>query len=428
MKKLIKSTAILFMVFALIGFSACSGNNNNSNIENSDTGTSEEKNQTNQETGANDTSQSNPEPASELQHICEMLGRFSTQEGYYFYKSYHPSNNMEDGYDNLMYIDYATGKQVYLCSKANCAHNDSGCTSYIQVEGAQGLFTYQEKLYRLSNAYSADDQIVPGLFESELDGSNQKNIYQLESGRSWLRDFVLGNGIIYADVMVMEEIESNGVVSSGWDDSKSHILAIDLNTGEATDVYDLTDQSIVGAYGDKIIISKVSGDEIQFSLFDTSKKSAVSVGSINSAVYTCDNGQVYYPVNNVLYAMDLETGESKKIADSLPESPDEIEIHDNYAVCARSDVNGATSHFAVALSDGNIRKINLFKSGLEFKSPVEVEGEFDDYFLVLNGYKMEKEYVDWVGVWQDFISEERYALIKKEDFFSGKAEYQPINY
>lgn len=185
-----------------------------------------------------------------LIHVSEMQGRYGWKDGFYTTQSNH-----EGGFENLMYIDYESKKKVFLCNKAECRHDDETCTSYIPGEGAQGLFVYDGKLYRLSNAYSDEGQsAVPGLFVSDLDGTNSRLLYQLESGMSWLRDFVFGEGMLYADVMAMQPLEDEGGegLFFAGDDSDSRLLAVDLTSGKAEIVLDLKDKKIIGAPGGQL--------------------------------------------------------------------------------------------------------------------------------------------------------------------------------
>ena len=40
-----------------------------------------------------------------------------------------------DGHSNLMFIDYATAQQVFVCSSPSCNHKDETCSSYIESDG-----------------------------------------------------------------------------------------------------------------------------------------------------------------------------------------------------------------------------------------------------------------------------------------------------
>ena len=420
-----KRILAIFLVICLLAvFTACSNTNND--VPESSSPSDQSSPSGDGSIGATD----GQNPSGGLRHVSEQPARFGAQDGFYFFKSY-PTKETVEGYDNLMYIDYATGKQVYLCNKSNCPHSDSGCTSYIPTTGAQGLFTYKDKLYRLSSAGSSDGKsVVPGLFVSDLDGSNSKMLYRLDSGMGWLSDIVIGDGVLYADVMVMGSDNSDGGIGFiTGDDNNSRILSVNLSTSKAEIVHDLTNQKIVGVFDSYIVISEPKNGEMVFSLFDTKSNTITEAGRVKgTTVYAQSEGKIYYTLSNVLHSLDLKTGNTAQIASGLPASLDQIEAYSGFAVCTQSDASGTKAHFAVNLSSGNISQINLFKSGLDFKSPVEIEAEWGDYFLVCTGYKMDEEYVDWAGVWQDYRSEEYFALIKKDDFFAGKTEYRTIQY
>jgi len=255
-------------------------------------------------------------------------------------------------------------------------------------------------------------------------------LYRLDSGMGWLSDIVIGDGVLYADVMVMGSDHSDGGIGFiTGDDNNSRILSVNLSTGKAEIVHDLTNQKIVGVFDSYIVISEPKNGEMVFSLFDTKSNTITEAGRVKgTTVYAHSEGKVYYALSNVLHSLDLKTGNTAQIASGLPASLDQIEVYSGFAVCTQSDASGTKAHFAVNLSSGNISQINLFKTGLDFKSPVEIEAEWGDYFLVCTGYKMDEEYVNWAGVWQDYRSEEYFALIKKDDFFAGKTEYRTIQY
>lgn len=414
----------LLIVFALISFTACSGENsdNSGPIESKITTTTDSNSETNQ-TGSQGGK-------VRLQHVSEMLGRFGTDEGFYFYKNHHSSDPEQDSYSNVMYIDYATNKQVYLCNKINCSHNDMSCTSFIPNGNEQGIFTYGDKLYWLSDIFSENGESEgPGLIVSDLDGSNRKTLYQLESGTNWLRDFVIGDGVLYADVMFMEASDSgDGQQFLSGSNNNSRIVAIDLNSGKSKIVHNLTNQEIAGVFEELIVFSEAIDGKMVFYLFDTSSHTTVEAGRIESTTFTHSKGKIYYIKGNTLSSLDIKTGKIAEVATDLPASPSQIQAFDGFAVCEKMENSGCVAHFAVELSSGKVSQINIFKSGLEFNTPIEIEAMWGDYFLVCSGYKVEEEYVDWVGVWQDYIDQEYFTLIKKDDFFSGKAEYLTIEY
>ena len=89
-----------------------------------------------------------------MQNVC------STESGYYTISS----SEDEEGntVQNLMYVDYKTKKQIYLCDKSECNHNTDRCTSYIETKyfGRQNSLICDGKyLYLISSEYNNDGSI-----------------------------------------------------------------------------------------------------------------------------------------------------------------------------------------------------------------------------------------------------------------------------
>lgn len=140
---------------------------------------------------------------------------------------------------------------------------------------------------------------------------------------------------------------------------------------------------------------------------------------------TTGNGKIYYvlPEEGTLYALDILSGETNTLA-VLSETPDFLEYQDGLILGTRW--GGSTAIQAVDAGNGTIRQIDLVLAGIEDRIPVEIEAQWGDYFLIVSGYQLENEYVDWAGVWQDYIDYEQFSLVKKEDFLAGKPEYLTI--
>lgn len=83
--------------------------------------------------------------------LCMRISGFTYEEYIWnvplysiFY--YIRSSGRSDGSCNIMYADYSSGKVLYLCSQANCAHNNSSICSYSKkrlLEWCLGLYPYQ---------------------------------------------------------------------------------------------------------------------------------------------------------------------------------------------------------------------------------------------------------------------------------------------
>ncbi len=67
-----------------------------------------------------------------------------------------PEDHKYVRYGNILYTDYESLQQIYLCSVPGCAHNTEECTSFVEYTGHIILFTdYSENhLYMISGGES----------------------------------------------------------------------------------------------------------------------------------------------------------------------------------------------------------------------------------------------------------------------------------
>lgn len=102
------------------------------------------------------------------------------KDGFYYIRS----SGRSDGSCNIMYADYSSGKVLYLCSQANCAHNNSSCTSYIiPSSGGVSPMVVGEKLILVSQKspyIESDDDKSSYIMTADLDGSNRTVLTQFK--------------------------------------------------------------------------------------------------------------------------------------------------------------------------------------------------------------------------------------------------------
>ena len=94
----------------------------------------------------------------------------------------------EDRSKNIMYIDYETQKQIYLCAQPNCTHQDERCTSWVAPQNE--LVTpvvLDENLLLVHNSTEA----APYIEILNLDGTDKKLLYQFAANTE------IVNGIAY---------------------------------------------------------------------------------------------------------------------------------------------------------------------------------------------------------------------------------------
>ena len=78
-----------------------------------------------------------------------------------FYTVESPQSNQ---YQNIMYYDYNTMAQRYLCDVPNCTHDHKGCTSFLSTTGGTFPMAFGDKLYVLYHYYD--------------DGTSDKNLWK----------------------------------------------------------------------------------------------------------------------------------------------------------------------------------------------------------------------------------------------------------
>lgn len=137
-----------------------------------------------------------------------------TKDGFYYLEDDLAKNG---DYKHIMYIDFATKQETYLCSDSSCDHNNERCSSCFvrKVPGNMSteMFVYGEHLYilyicrssdgRFGTSSSPDGHInpTPGkqnssdkqcLYRMNLDGTNRMKIYSF-GNELFVKNFVFGD-------------------------------------------------------------------------------------------------------------------------------------------------------------------------------------------------------------------------------------------
>lgn len=140
-----------------------------------------------------------------------------TNDGYYYLTE--EAVELPDGEyaSHLMYMDFKTQQEIYLCSNTGCNHNTADCSSVFLTDDfptfSTLIFIYNSKLYILSKEMDTTGEIATDhlffdnnsntesesqptvLYRANLDGTNREK-YTFDAALT-LEDFVIGdeNGI-----------------------------------------------------------------------------------------------------------------------------------------------------------------------------------------------------------------------------------------
>lgn len=162
---------------------------------------------------ANPPSSENGDP--DLRLLSNRYGdsACNTENGYYYLTE--ETTKLSDGSygTHLMYMDYASGREIYLCSTTGCQHDSPDCPAVFLNEdfppSSTLLFIFQDNLYILSREYDDDGSvsreiITAGdddasvesrpaiLYRANLDGTERQKIYTFDSALT-LEDKIIGN-------------------------------------------------------------------------------------------------------------------------------------------------------------------------------------------------------------------------------------------
>lgn len=146
---------------------------------------------------------------------------------------YYETYAADNGGVNVVYIDYATAQEMYLCASPNCTHDSEACNTWIPPEEA-GLFPLVsgEHLLLIHRTYGGEEgvQAIPRIDHMNLDGSDRKTLIEFDANE-YIKDVFAANGNTLICAL-------NSVESSTSPEATFRLVEIDLNTGARTDFYE----------------------------------------------------------------------------------------------------------------------------------------------------------------------------------------------
>ena len=391
-----------------------------------------------------------------------------TEEGYYYIST----TDHGDGNGvtiNLMYLDYNSRKEMFLCNQPGCTHDTDGCNSLladVHMGDTQVLFISKNRLYLLvspqdnsgsmTSGWSDPDAGIslstssgtqPKLYSMNLDGTDRRVVSEFGSGIVLERVAAVSGDDIY---VICKKIKSestgdNSTYQSAYDRQLVHI---DAATGKQKTVCDLEEDSrLIGAFGSKLVFEatrfarKLSPEE----LFNDGiykqelKKAKIMFSSLD--VDTCETSQMfeisgdktftsqvsgsklYYSIKgeNQIKSLDLSSGTEEVVASTANSSIDWV-YDDSMRI--RSWDYEDNKYYTLNLSSREISETGLYTG--QMHSPVTILAENKEHFLVIYDYECSGEYTTWAGTTQNDITSNKLGLISKEDYLKGNPSYKPV--
>lgn len=399
---------------------------------------------------------------------------YGTEKGwYYFNEEYQLEEN--DIPPAIMYVDYQSGKNIYLCNKVNCKHNSYDCNAVLpkEMDRERTLFGQGEYLYLVSSdiddSGSMSSQMlnlgedengnvqvqeekpyVPAIYRMKLDGTEREKVMNLESG-TVLESTFLGDGenLYGVQKKVKKETKGANSYSTGYD---KMLVKIDMKNKKTEKIMDLDEETtIIGCAGRNIVTGtidygrKVTTEE-KHANDDLYKQATYIIKSVNidtkkevilkkikeknihremvcgSHLYTSGEKEKKIEI------IDFLTGKKSVIKTDIPLSVDNIIERENgfdvlYCIGYDYEEDQGWDYYLV---DTKTKKTIKGKLKNSENTPVEIVAQTSDKLFVTSDYKNVNEYVAWMDVNQEVIGEMEYSMISKDDYIRNKANLKKV--
>lgn len=363
---------------------------------------------------------------------------------------------------NILYTDYATKQCVYLSSQVSSTHQDETDLIWIpSVDGGIEPFLSGDKLYMrvIGMPGDSDGSGTPGkIMEMNLDGSERRDLFTLQSGETFTQNAIASNGTYF--FCLINRVQAGDAI---WNKS---LIKIDAKTGQSETIYDFDlPVYIVGAFDDILVLKTIEIPSLE-ELFN-SETSSQTIASQVHTLYTfaintsslqqvkkwkqielsgaCqDNTFCYLNFEDLsVYRLDISTGDTQKVCDGFPACDPEhtnllgfFDSHLQFEVMDLSNIQPDGSgveryQYAVDLDKGEIMAQTLFIQESEDTMPsvYHIMAETEDYFLVhyATTTKVVESIVSDGTIGTEQISLAKNALIKKSDYWSNINNIIPIS-
>lgn len=389
----------------------------------------------------------------------------NTEEGYY-YITEDPVQLKDGSYAaHLMYMDFATAQEIYLCSDTGCAHDEKSCTAVLPEDSfawaSSRIFVWNGSLYILSKEYDSDGSVTmnlmgdsliqaesapASLYQMDLDGTNRKKRYTFDAGLT-LEDRVFADeDSIYLITKKLETSMDEGAAVTSSTDRNLVRLAPASGTIETVLSMDFQDGitwQAIGSYDNSLVLEGISyGDgagasanmrqeewnavynssKTVFAVLDLDSKALKPVYEIrNSVSHSSANrdGFLYISTDGsgTVEKLDLRSGEKSTLA-SLRQN-NICGMLSGRLICRTWNMTEDYSLYFVDTDTGENSRCGLVNKCNGWA--LEVMGETERDAIVIYDYE-----ADAHPDGSYTINRYKFALIAKEDLYAGKDNFRPV--
>lgn len=410
-----------------------------------------------------------------LQFLSNRYGESAcnTENGYYYLTE--EAKELKDGSygTHLKYMDFASRREIYLCSTAGCRHDTLDCPAVFSDDDfptvSTLIFVLGDHLYLLSREYDNDGTVVteftlPGeegspakaeskpaaLYRANLDGTGREKIYTFDAALT-LEEQVIGNekGIYLVTKKLSSEKGGDQTYTTS---SERKLVYLDLNSLSLREVcsMDFNDHKswkIIGCSQNEFLLSAIDfgreltreeeqDDDAYKELYDHSfmvyaalrpeesgkgGKLKELVRQSNEYVHSVqivgDSLYVSSSENENIDRVNIKTGERGKFC-KLPQNQ-MMNVLGDTLCCRTWDLTDDPTWYFVNTKTGAVTHTSLVIPCNGWS--VDFRGETSKDVLFVYDYDATSQ-PD--GSYE--IHQYKHALISKDDLFAGKENYRKI--
>lgn len=344
---------------------------------------------------------------------------------------------------NIVYIDYATKKRVYLCNDPSCRHNNDSCTSYIKASSSVIVFPVgNERVvclrYGKEEDVASDNESLAGIIAMQKNGSDRKEICTLDPKETFARPLYIASDGNRIYIVIQKTV--------GVGEITRFLCSVDIATGEREEIVEIPNNyylstvyddcflfTDIGTTPTPLVEYSLSGKEFikrsegVSGIFDGSRSLDITYDIVVSDIYMINKAHsVTVIVTDVKDGSVAEYGPFELEDDHAFVAVSDF-IDDHVSIIYSSNVSGSslTRHWLnLDLNTGEIKEFHNSDGKL-----VAIYADAGDKYLV--GYDTKSvtlTYYDREGLPHEvyYPSYLCYGLIKKADYYANNAIIEPI--
>lgn len=392
----------------------------------------------------------------------------STEDGYYYLTQ--EGARLSDGSygSHMMYMDYNTKQEIYLCNRPGCGHDTTDCPAFFEqfsVNLAGSLFIHEGYLYVFSHGQDQDGSMATALdgdsvmtsggqsidaspavlYRMNLDGTDRKTVFTFDAGLA-LEDTVLGGDNTLYFITKKLSSEQLDPLTTHVTATERMLVKVDTRTWESSQVSELnTDWKILGAWKDRLVVSRIAYEHeltkeeltdkdayidayrnsvTEYSIFypeAQQEKQLLKLPNVQLNTAAVHGGHLYTSTEGEgnIRRTDLESGETSVFVET--DANEILGAYSDVLYCHQWETSASKAYF-IRYEDGTVYSCGLVTEPMG--NPVEIRAEMADRFLVI--YDVDAKLDTAYDNGQYSVFGYKYALIGKQDFYTGNAAYEPV--